>query len=244
MGFWRHLGGELRRCCDLLLPPACLLCGRRLPGEHPADSFCPDCLSRMPVPAPSRCPLCAAPHRTLTPSLHHCGNCLKDRPPFTAVHTVGGYSGTLREAIQLFKYHGALPLEKPLGSMLAHAVKNAPGAAIPGLIVPVPLHSERLRERGYNQALQVARQLGRQLGVPVDPVALCRTRPTIAQQGLDARHRRENLRGVFAAATPLDNRRVMLVDDVMTTGTTARECSRALLAAGAVCVEVAVVARA
>jgi ComF family protein len=108
----------------------------------------------------------------------------------------------------------------------------------------VPLHKNRLRGRGYNQALQLARQLGRHLGVPVAPELLRRVRDTAAQQGLDAAARNSNLRGAFTVSHPVAGRRILLVDDVMTTGATARECAAVLVAAGVAAVEVAVLGRA
>jgi ComF family protein len=111
-------------------------------------------------------------------------------------------------------------------------------------VIPVPLHRARLRSRGYNQALQLARQIGRQLDVPVAADLLRRTRATAPQQGLTAAARHGNLRGAFAVHRPLGGQRVLLVDDVMTTGTTARECAAALRAAGAASVDVAVLGRA
>ena len=243
MAFWRRAWGELRLCCDLLLPPACLLCGERLPAGAPASEFCPRCRAGVPQPAPARCPVCAAAHRTLTASLHHCEPCLRQPPPFTRVHAVGPYAGTLQEAVQRFKYRGQLSLEQPLGTLLAEAVL-AGGGKRPDLVIPVPLHRNRLRERGYNQALQLARRAGRLLDVPVAPELLCRTRETPSQQGLDAAARNSNLKGAFAVAGPLRGRRLLLVDDVLTTGATVRECAAVLHRAGAATIEVAVIGRA
>jgi ComF family protein len=243
LDFWRRAWHDLRACCDLLLPAACLLCGERLPPAAPATAFCPDCRDGMPQPAPARCPVCAIAHRSLTPSLHHCEACLRQPPPFARVHAVGPYTGALQEAIQRFKYQGQLPLERPLGKLLADTVLAA-GGRRPDLLVPVPLHLHRLRERGYNQSLQLARQLGRQLKAPVTPGLLQRTRATTSQQGLDAVTRGSNLRGAFAATAPLHGRHLLLVDDVMTTGATVRECAEVLRKAGAVSVEIAVLGRA
>jgi len=243
VSFWQSARDELRRCCDLLLPPACLLCGELLPASYPATDLCPQCHAGLPQPAPARCPLCAVAYRSPTPSLHHCETCLRQPPPFVKVHAVGAYAGTLQDAIQRFKYHGQLPLERPLGSLLVKTVLSG-GGPRPHLVTAVPLHQNRLRARGYNQALQLARQVGRHLGVPVAPELLRRVRDTAAQQGLDAAARNSNLRGAFAAPRPVAGRRVLLVDDVMTTGATARECAAVLRAAGATAVEVAVLGRA
>jgi ComF family protein len=168
---------------------------------------------------------------------------LRQPPPFARVHAVGPYAGTLREAVQRFKYHGQLPLERPLGALLSATVL-ATGGRRPDLVIPVPLHKTRLRERGYNQALQLARQVGRQLKVPVNPELLRRSLVTTPQQGLDAVTRSSNLRGAFAITTQLTGRHLLLVDDVMTTGATARECAGVLRKAGAASVEVAVLGRA
>jgi ComF family protein len=241
--FWQSARDELSRCCDLLLPPACLLCGARLPTGHSATDLCPQCRAGLPQPAPARCPLCAVAYRSPTPSLHHCDSCLRHPPPFVKVHAAGPYAGTLQNAIQRFKYHGQLPLERPLGTLLAETVAGG-GGSRPDLVAAVPLHKNRLRARGYNQALQLARQVGRHLGVPVAPELLRRIRDTAAQQGLDAAARNSNLHGAFAAPRPVAGRRILLVDDVMTTGATARECAAVLRKAGAACIEVAVLGRA
>lgn len=243
MDFWRRAWHDLRLCCDLLLPPACLLCGCRLPAGVPAAEFCPACRAGLPQPAPARCPVCAVAHQCLTPSLHHCESCLREPPPFTRVHAVGPYAGTLQEAIQRFKYRGQTPLERPLGMLLGKAVMLESDSR-PDLVVPVPLYRDRLRARGYNQALQLARQVSRRLAVPVAPTLLCRVRDTAAQQGLNAVARKNNLRGAFVVTAALTGQRLLLVDDVLTTGATARECARALRDAGAASVEVAVLGRA
>jgi ComF family protein len=244
MSLWLALRGELRNCLQLFLPAVCLLCQEPLPDGYPADRFCPTCADGLPAPAPARCPCCAVAHRTLAPSLHHCESCLREPPPFVRVHALGPYQGTLRTAVHRFKYRDGLILERPLGCLLAETVQAACAANLPDLLVPVPLHADRLRRRGYNQALQLARQIGRQCGIPLAAAGLRRLRETPPQQGLDARVRRTNLRGAFAVAAPLAGRRVLLVDDVMTTGVTARECAGVLRQAGVAAVEVAVLGRA
>jgi ComF family protein len=243
MALWPAIRSELRRCCDLLLPAACLLCAKRLPEGWEATDFCPACRAGVPQPAAARCPVCAVAHRSLMPTLHHCEACLRHPPPFAQVHAVAPYAGTLQEAVQRFKYHGQLALERPLGKLLGTALRTG-AAPRPHLVVPVPLHIDRLRSRGYNQALQLARQVGIEFGTPVAADLLRRVRATDPQQGLNAAARHSNLHGAFAAVQPLTGRRILLVDDVMTTGATARECASVLRKAGAVSVEIAVLGRA
>ncbi len=243
MAFWQLLGNELRQCCELLLPSACLLCGHRLPHPAAATGFCPTCCAGLPRSAPAHCPVCAVAFPSRSPASHRCESCLRHPPAFLRVHAVGPYAGTLKEAIQHFKYHGQLPLERPLGMLLAATLRTA-ALPRPDLVMPVPLHLDRLRARGYNQALQLARQVGRQVKAPVVADQLQRVRATAPQQGLAATTRKQNLRGAFAVRQRLSGQRILLVDDVLTTGATARECAAALRAAGAAVIEVAVVGRA
>jgi ComF family protein len=160
------------------------------------------------------------------------------------VVAAGVYAGTLREAVHRFKFGGALALDRPLGGLLAARLAAEMPLWRPELVVPVPLHRRRLGERTYNQSLLLARELARQWRVAVPARLLLRTRPTPPQQGLTAAQRRRNLKGAFALRRPLGGERVLLVDDVLTTGATARECARMLLAGGAGEVAVAVLARA
>lgn len=244
MGWWQSLANELQHCIELFLPPACLLCGGRLPAGADPAAFCAECCTELFPPEPGRCPRCAtpSPFRGTIPRL--CPDCLDNPPPFDRVAAVGPYTGTLQRAIRRFKHHGQFPLELPLGRLLTEAAARGGGGVCPDLLVPVPLHIGRLRRRGYNQALQLARQLGRQFDIPVDPFLLRRQRATASQQGLDADARSRNLVGAFTVSRPVTGEHILLIDDVMTTGTTIRECAAALKAAGAAVVDVAVLARA
>jgi ComF family protein len=146
--------------------------------------------------------------------------------------------------VHQFKYRGDFSLDRPLGGLLATVLETSGRDFLPDLIVPVPLHLSRLRQRGYNQSLLLARVLGRRWRKPVPGRLLVRLRPTSPQQGLKAVQRRLNLKGAFATRSALAGQKVLLIDDVMTTGATARECSRTLLSAGAGEVVVAVIGRA
>lgn len=240
---WIRFRQTLAASIDLLLPPACLLCGQLLPAGHDAQSFCQNCRATMHPLSPAHCSCCAQPFPNVTSS-HLCGTCLKRPPAFSTVHAAALYQGSIKEAIQRLKYRNQLTLAKPLGQRLGNIIAAAKHDFLPHRIVPVPLHSDRLRQRGYNQALEVARPLARQLGVPLDTTLLQRIRKTPQQQGLSASERRSNLRNAFALTSRAPSFKILLIDDVMTTGETVRECCRTLLRGGVDEVQVAVIGRA
>lgn len=234
------LRGELLGLLDLLLPRTCPGCGALL-REPSAVGLCRHCLLGIIPIVPPFCPRCALPHATEGGVNHLCERCLRDPPPFTVVHAVGLFDEELRQLVHSFKYDGKFQLDQALGQLLVEAL---PAASTFDLLVPVPLHPSRLRERSYNQALLLARVLARRTGKEVLPRLLRRIRATPPQQGLTAEARRRNLKGAFALRVKLDGQRVLLVDDVLTTGATVRECSRVLRDGGAAEVQVAVLARA
>jgi ComF family protein len=225
---------------ELFLPIACPLCGAGTGSSSP-HALCSGCRDDiLPLAAP-QCPRCALPYPTENGSDHLCEHCLRNDPPFTRVHGVGVYEGSLRDGVHRFKYHGGIHLDRALGYLLASAVGTSEKF---DLIVPVPLHPSRLRERTYNQSLLLAAVVGRKLRVPVAPRLLRRIRPTQPQQGLEAAVRKRNLRGAFSLEKELSGERILLIDDVLTTGATASECSRILRGGGAAEVVVAVIGRA
>lgn len=241
--FSRLLRRELTGLFDLLLPAACPLCSRLL-GPSPHPPFCRSCLAALLLPSPPCCPRCALPYPTEGGTDHHCEACLRQPPPFERIYPLGEYGGPLREAITAFKYHGRLDLDRPLGRLLANRLREMAKPDDFDLILPVPLHPQRLRQRSYNQSLLLARVLSRELKRPLQSRRLRRIRPTPPQQGLSAALRQANLRRAFALAEPLRGEHVLLIDDVVTTTATARECSRVLLDGGAAAVTLAVLARA
>lgn len=192
--------------------------------------------------APPWCRCCGTPLRI--DGL--CGPCRQRRPRFAYARAAARYEGLVREAIHALKFGGRRGLAGPLGDLLAGLGPSALPGAAPDLLVPVPLHRRRERERGYNQALLLSRRLGLAWGVAVATDVLVRQGATIPQVDLDAPARRRNVRGAFAVARPeaILGRHVVLVDDVLTTGATAGECARSLSRAGAAVVGVLTVARA
>ena len=234
---------EIKDCFDLFFPSLCLLCHAPR-GESPDPSLCSCCLDGfLPVTSPC-CPRCALPFATIGGGDHVCGECLLQPPDFSWTVAAGLYEEALRHAIHRFKFDGRLNLDRPLARLLETALQRMAPAWIPDLIVPVPLHSHRLGQRTYNQALLIARELGRSRQLLVDSRLLIRILPTVAQAGLTARERHRNLRGAFALTRPLAGEKVLLIDDVMTTGTTARICATVLRSGGAGEVALAVLARA
>jgi len=158
---------------------------------------------------------------------------LEEPWPLRDVRAAAHLSGPLREAVHSFKYQGLRALAGVLGEILWDCWLAEPWAV--DLVVPVPLHRRRQRERGYNQSALLCRELARRAHLPWREDALLRVQPTVPQVGLTAAERAANVRGVFQSQGDcLANRRVLLIDDVMTTGATVRECAEAVLAGGAV----------
>jgi ComF family protein len=157
-----------------------------------------------------------------------CGECLKEMPPYAEARCVGPYTGTLRDAIHLLKFRHVKRLARPLGELLS-------GLSLPSadLAVPVPLSLKSLRERGFNQTLLIARPVAKRQRLPLKQGLLFKKKETPPQSTLSRSARLRNLRGSFAVRGALSGERVLLVDDVITTGATVSECTRALLRAGA-----------
>jgi len=225
---------------DLVFPPLCPLCDRML-GAGRRDPLCGACWEGLERIAPPWCRCCGAPLGIEG----LCGACRIRRPRFAYARAALLYGDLVREAIHAFKFGGRGGLANPLGDLLAGLGLSALPGAAPDVLVPVPLHPRRARERGYNQALLLARRLERAWRVPVVADALVRAVPTLPQADLDAAARRRNVRDAFAVRRPerITGRHVVLVDDVLTTGATAGECARTLYRAGAAAVGVLTVAR-
>ena len=225
----------LRRLCrkalDAVLPNFCLLCGADAP-----DLLCPGCQADLPELPYARCPRCCEP----TFEGEHCGRCLSDPPSFDTATALYRYDFPLDRLVHALKYGGRMPLAGWFGGLLAQALAGRHFDSI----IPLPLHPSRLRERGFNQSGEIARVVGRRLGLAVDIGSCRRWRPNAPQAGLPLSERAANVRGAFECVTDLSGQQVLLIDDVMTSGATLGECARMLKLHGAARVEVAVVARA
>jgi len=159
---------------------------------------------------------------------HLCSRCLNDPPPFIWLKTASVYNDPVAKAVQKFKYQGKTSMAPALAQCILEQLGHDIREFNPQLLVPVPLHITRLRQRGYNQALLISRQLARNLQLPVCVKALQRTSATSSQTTLNAQQRLDNLRNAFAIGMRLPPQRILLVDDVVTTTATARTCSAIL----------------
>jgi ComF family protein len=246
----------------VLFPSDCRICAAPL-VKISRLPVCQDCLAQIHAIGGKVCDLCGERvHATYAlpgaDGVIRCPLCSRIAPPFARAVAYGSYEGGLRELIHLLKYGGVRPAASILGRMLAEviaalepefsAVELAAGETAIA-VIPVPLHKTKRRQRGFNQAELIARS-ALKLGAGSGRLSLMvnvleRHRETESQIGLTAHQRRQNLRGAFTVARPeqIKGRSVLLVDDVLTTGTTAAECARVLLRAGAACVWVATVAR-
>jgi ComF family protein len=239
----------------LLFPASCRIC------EQPIEAItavpvCPDCLQAPRPYAGIECAWCgrflateAGLHGTL-----RCGVCRRAATErgarrelfaFEQARSFGSYEGTLRALVQRFKYDGYRPLAKPLGRLLLNATERLAEQTF-DLVVPVPLHRKRQRQRGFNQAELLAVEVARARKIPLGVKDCVRVRDTPPQAGLRAAERRKNVAGAFDVPQPerVRGRRVLLIDDVLTTGATAGACAEALREGGAKGVWVATLARA
>jgi competence protein ComFC len=218
----------------LVFPSFCRLCAKPLgrPGE---SLVCRDCLTRL---ASRRGPACLCCGRFFEGAGgdHLCGRCLDRVPPFSLHRSCGRYDGVLKDLILLFKYHRFPVLARPLARFAAESLAGEEGLwRDADLLVPVPLHGKRKRERGFNQSQRLARELGRIRGLEVLERCLVKVKATPPQTSLEGAGREVNVRGAYMVRKPgrVRGRTLILVDDVFTTGSTLRECGLALKKAGA-----------
>ncbi len=209
-----------RSLLNLLFPPRCAICRRE--GEW----FCAACRAQVELIAPPICERCGRPMTSPT-----CPFCLESPLQIDGMRAVAFFDGVMRQAIHRFKYQRRPELAHPFGSMLSDYL-TAQSFAV-DLLVPVPLHTKRERARGYNQAALLARETALQQKLALWYNVVERTRDTPPQVGLDARARRENVRDAFEASEQIAGARILLIDDVCTTGATMNSCAIALKRRGA-----------
>jgi ComF family protein len=230
-----NIGMSLLNICTSfnqhILPQSCLLCGTSS-GE---DLVCDACFTRLPYHTADHCPICALP----SPNGNMCGKCLRQKPFFDKTIAALRYEFPVDTLIHSLKYGSRLAIAPLLGQLLTIRTHSFPR---PDMLLPMPLHFERLRERGFNQSTEIAGTLSRHLGIPVSH-ACHRIRATSSQAGLSLEKRGANLKGAFECDDTVRGLHVAVLDDVMTSGATLNEIARMLKDKGAKEVSAWVVAR-
>lgn len=221
----------LKALVDIVFPPMCLLCGERSPEK----GFCDGCgglLEKERINSPL-CIVCGTPFLSTKGVDHACGRCVEEPPFFTSARSAFVFEGKVLDAVHKLKYGGDTVLAGPLAALVRASHLHLPQGL--SMVVPVPLHPGRLRERGFNQSLLIARELSRAYALPLVYDRLRRARDTGQQVGLKAAERKNNVSGAFTIDDGgfFKGRKVLLVDDVITTGATLNECAKVLKKAGA-----------
>jgi ComF family protein len=217
-----------------LLPYHCVLC------HHTSDQdrdLCSSCQAALPF-LEDCCVQCAAP----LPAGSHCGACLKTPPPFDRTFSLFRYEPPINQWITQLKFHRNLRNARLLSELFLEKLSMEEQISIPELIIPVPLHPKRLRERGFNQALELARPLAKQLGTKLDTRRCKRVRHTQAQSSIPAKQREQNLKRAFTYHGPALHH-AAIIDDVITTGHTVSELSKTLRQAGCQKIDIWTIAR-
>jgi len=247
----------LRAFLDAVFPPKCLVCGS-LEGMRPpqdagngastlrAPCLCKPCEAQLlPIQSPL-CPQCGIPFVSRQGPDHYCGACLMETRVFRKARSFGAYRGTLMKAIQVLKYGKKAAVSWPLSQRVKECFDRHWQWDEVDLLLAVPLHGKRLRERGFNQAHLLISRWARDQGVSLDDSLLLRHRKTQPQTGLTLPARKRNVKGAFVVQKPesVRGRRILIIDDVYTTGATVSECARVLMNAQAEYVDVLTLARA
>ncbi len=220
-----------------LFPQPCLLCGS--PGDF-STRFCDACYQELPYNNHA-CGGCALPLPPGTPSGVLCGQCQRRTPSFDSALTALRYEAPTRRLISALKFNQQLHLAAPLARLLIARLGRLDTP--PDRILPVPLHSARLRERGFNQAVELGRIVSRHYAIPLDLNSVVRIRNTRAQSDLKEADRQRNLRKAFRVQHSVRGLKLVILDDVITTAATVRELGRTLKQAGAARVDVWAIAR-
>lgn len=219
------------------MPPYCILCGND--GFENRD-LCKACYLELPKNTP-RCYQCASDFHELHLN-GLCADCRVNPPAFDETLAPFLHRRAIRHLIIQLKFHRHHPSARLLGNLMADYLQKT--AELPDCIIPVPLHKNRYRERGFNQSIEIARILSKRLNVPLDLHSCTRHRDTAHQVGLNAEQRNENIKNAFSVSPTLQAKHVALIDDVMTTGSTVHELAAALKMAGCLRVQVWVCAKA
>lgn len=231
MDFLSKLTHRISRLYSNLLPVPCLLCGAHS-NNH---TLCADCIKDFPKLGHC-CPRCATPLSQTTT----CGNCLTHPPEQNTSISIFAYQNPIDRLIADFKYHDKLYLTEMFADLMVQQLKHKP---LPQLLIPIPLHRRRLRQRGYNQALELTKILSRKLNIPVSKDILIRSRDTAPQASLPYDQRKRNMRRAFTLNDGILPNHIALIDDVLTTGHTVNAAAKLFRQEGVTAIELWTIAR-
>jgi ComF family protein len=237
---WAMVDHWTARLLHCLWPSVCVLCRR---VGQPSLDLCVACAPDLPANGVA-CSRCAIPLTADAGASYVCGACLRRPPAFRAAFAPFRYDYPLDWLIHGLKYRREAACGRVLGVLFARSLLARQARSFPDVIIPTPLSTRRYRERGFNQAIELARPISAAIGVPWRADLVIRQRDTREQTGLRRKERRRNVRGAFALCKPLPARHVVILDDVVTTGSTAHELARILRRGGATTIELWAVARA
>lgn len=217
----------IKKLLSWLLPYTCILCGN---FSHREQDLCASCYQDLPTPL-NACHTCAAPLSVGTT----CGQCLQQKHPFNATYVLFDYQAPIDRLLLELKFNQALINARVLGELMAEKIhstwyKNNP---LPDVMIPIPLHTTRLKERGYNQAIEIARPIAKFHRLPINIRACQRIKPTAPQAMLTATERENNVKQAFNSQARFDGQHIAVIDDVITTGNTVREFCHLLKNQGA-----------
>ncbi len=228
------LNDILKNISDIIFPPQCINCATILQSSK-EKVFCPTCREQIKYLTQSLCPVCGMAFLNSPAESHLCGNCLENRPFFSCARAVASYETIILDAIHKFKYGHDLSIGSALASFLTDFSFPDFKFQTFHLLIPVPMHIKKLRERGFNQSLILANTLGKKQQINVNFSLLKRRKSTLTQTGLNKKEREQNIKGAFEVSDNknIAGKNIILIDDVYTTGATLNECAKTLMKAGA-----------
>jgi ComF family protein len=236
-----------QKLLSALFPSRCILCRQtvRIAAINPNIEVCRDCYKILPHNDNS-CARCALPLPVDVGNQTWCGRCIKKTPSYDYSGSVFRYEGDIINLIHQLKFGEKISHARSIGEVLLAFFENALLAkhGLPDCIVPVPLHAKRLRERGYNQSIEIARVMAKSLKIPIAHDAVVKKHSTLAQSGLNASERKKNIKNAFSVMNVEDYKHVLIIDDVVTTGSTVNEMAKILKKNGVERVGVLSIARA
>jgi ComF family protein len=223
---------------DYLLPPSCILCGN---SGFDSQDICPACYTDIKRNI-NCCLHCAEIFESAHSPVQICGRCIRNIPAFDATYAPYIFQDIIRYLITTLKFSQQFKNARLLGYLLASQLTSI--SEMPEIIIPVPLHKQRYQERGFNQSVEIAKTVAQILNIPIDTKSCIRTRNTPHQIDLPAKQRHKNIKNAFTVSQPIHQQHIAILDDVMTTGSTANELAKVLKKAGVAKVDIWVCARA